>query len=281
MVNVGDRLGFFKKHGLDLKIIDFHGGSKMIQAMVAGQLDIGDGAGTEMAFILRGVPMMTVCENTSTMNFLSVGVPYDSKLTSLDELKGKRMGVSSSGSLTDFLAKELARSKGWPQDSLHRASIGSGTANVMGAFKAHVVDADIGGTSTFLAMEERKIGKVLAPVSSYMGALASGTLFASNKLIETNPDALRAFLAAWVDTLQFIRDRKNKEAVVEAEMAVTRFSHSVQSKEYEIVHSMYTADCRFDRESLDRLKHSFVTLKLLKTEPDMSKLYTEEYLPKM
>ena len=165
------------------------------------------------------------------------------------------------------------------QDAIHRASIGSGTSNVMGAFKAHVVDADIGGTSTFLAMEERKIGKVLAPVSSYMGALASGTLFASNKLIETNPDALRAFLAAWVDTLQFIRDRKNKEAVVEAEMAVTRFSHSVQSKEYEIVHSMYTADCRFDRESLDKLKHSFVTLKLLKTEPDMSKLYTEKFLP--
>src|SRR6516225_2387873 len=33
-VNVGDKLGIFKKHGLDLTIVDFTGGSKMTQAMV-------------------------------------------------------------------------------------------------------------------------------------------------------------------------------------------------------------------------------------------------------
>src|ERR1700733_6049629 len=47
-VDVGDKLGIFKKHGLDLKIVDFGGGSKMVQALTAGALDIGDGAGTEM-----------------------------------------------------------------------------------------------------------------------------------------------------------------------------------------------------------------------------------------
>jgi ABC-type nitrate/sulfonate/bicarbonate transport system substrate-binding protein len=40
-VNVGDKLGIFKKHGLDLTIVDFTGGSKMTQAMVAGSIDIG------------------------------------------------------------------------------------------------------------------------------------------------------------------------------------------------------------------------------------------------
>src|SRR5262249_15025053 len=50
-VNVGDKLGIFKKHGLDLTIVDFTGGSKMTQAMVAGSIDIGVGAGTEMAFV--------------------------------------------------------------------------------------------------------------------------------------------------------------------------------------------------------------------------------------
>ncbi|MGH7247541.1 MAG: hypothetical protein ACREH9_05495, partial [Pseudomonadota bacterium] len=53
-VNVGDQLGIFKKHGLDLKIIDFTGGSKMATAMAAGSLDIGDGAGTEMALVAKG-----------------------------------------------------------------------------------------------------------------------------------------------------------------------------------------------------------------------------------
>ena len=32
-VDVGDKMGFFKKHGIDVKIIDFTGGGKMTQAM--------------------------------------------------------------------------------------------------------------------------------------------------------------------------------------------------------------------------------------------------------
>ena len=35
-VNVGFKLGIFKKHGLDLKIVDLSGGAKMAQALAAG-----------------------------------------------------------------------------------------------------------------------------------------------------------------------------------------------------------------------------------------------------
>ena len=74
-VNVGDKLGIFKKHGLDLKIVDFGGGSKMVQGLTAGAIDIGDGAGTEMAFVAKGAPMLAVCESTGPAPFLGVGVP--------------------------------------------------------------------------------------------------------------------------------------------------------------------------------------------------------------
>ena len=76
-VNVGDTLGIFKKHGLDLKIVDFTGGSKMAQAMAAGALDIGDGAGTEMALVAKGAPMIGVCESTGPLPFLGIGVPIE------------------------------------------------------------------------------------------------------------------------------------------------------------------------------------------------------------
>src|SRR5215468_12563785 len=71
-VNVGDKLGIFKKHGLDLTIIDFTGGSKMTQAMAAGSIDIGVGAGTEMALVAKGVPMIAICESAGTTPFLSI-----------------------------------------------------------------------------------------------------------------------------------------------------------------------------------------------------------------
>lgn len=41
--NVGDKLGIFKKHGLDLTIVDFIGGSKLMPQL-AGRLAAGWGA---------------------------------------------------------------------------------------------------------------------------------------------------------------------------------------------------------------------------------------------
>jgi NitT/TauT family transport system substrate-binding protein len=276
-VNVGDQLGIFKKHGLDLKIVDFTGGGKMMQAMSAGSLDIADGAGTEMAFTAKGVPMLAVCENATSLPWFSIGVPWDSPIRTKEELKGKKVGVSTAGSLTEWLAEELARKEGWGPDAIETVAIGSDPGASAAAFKQHLIDAYIGGTTTFLAMAERKIGRVLVPVSDYEGNIASGTLFASNHLIETNPEALRAFLDAWLDTTGFMRT--HKEETVKIESAVTGFSDGVTAEEYDIAIGMFTKDCRFDPDSLVTLKRSFVELKLLPTEPDMTRLYTEKFLP--
>jgi NitT/TauT family transport system substrate-binding protein len=277
-VNVGYQLGIFKKHGLDLKISDFTGGSKMAQAMTAGGLDIGDGAGTEMALVAKGVPMIAVCETAGPLPFLGVGVPYDSPIHTLAGLKGKKMGISSSGSLTDWLAKELNRTQGWEADGVTPVAIGNGASGVIAAFRAHLVDADIGVTSLFLSMEEKKTGRLLAPVSSYEGNAAAGALYASTHLIATDPAAVRAFVAAWIETIDYIRSHKAE--TVKIESGVTGFPESVMSREYDLTVGMFTKGCRFDAESLATLKRSFHDLKLLPTAPDMSKLYTEAFLPK-
>ncbi len=43
---------------------------------------------------------------------------------------------------------------------------------------------------------------------------------------------------------------------------------------------MFSRDCKFDAEPLATLERSFISLKLLKDTPDMSKLYTEAFIPK-
>ncbi len=277
-VNMGDQLGLFKKHGLDLKIVDFSGGGKMIQAMTAGSIDIGIGAGTQMSFIAKGVPMLAICENTTTLPFFAFGVPWDSPIKSRAELKGKKVGVSTVGSLNDWLAQELERKEGWGPGGVTHVMIGSDPAAITAAFRSHQIDAYIGGTASFLTMTENKIGRLLFPVSEYEGNVGSGTLFASTDLIKTNPDAIRAFLAGWIETARFIRTHKAE--VVKMESVITGFSESVMAKDYDIVKDMYSTDCKFDPESLAVLKRSFVELQLLDTVPDMATLYTEAYLPK-
>jgi NitT/TauT family transport system substrate-binding protein len=277
-VNVGDQLGIFKKHGLNLTITDFGGGGKMAQAMAAGAIDIGDGAGSEMAFIAKGDPMLAICESTTTAPFLGIGVPWDSPVRSLADLKGKTIGVSSPGSFSDWSGHELARKQGWGDDGVKTVGIGGGPGPALSALRAHLVDAVIGNTSQFLAFEETKNGRLLAPVSSFEGNVASGALFASNRLIASNPDAIRSFVAAWIETVDYMRTHKAETVTIES--AITHFDESVMSREYDLVTGMYTKDCRFDAESLATLKRSFGEMKLIEGEPDMTKLYTEAYLPK-
>jgi ABC-type nitrate/sulfonate/bicarbonate transport system substrate-binding protein len=277
-VDVGNTLGIFKKHGLDLKIVDFTGGSKMATAVAAGSIDIGDGAGTEMALVAKGVPMTAICETAGPIPFIGIGVPYDSPIHTIDQLKGKKIAFSSAGSLTEWLSKELERTQGWGPNGVTGVSIGNGAGNIISSFRAHLVDADIGVTSLFLAMEEKKTGRLLFPVSKYEGNLASGTLYASNDLIKKNPNAVREFVAGWVDTVNYIRTHKAE--AVKIESTVAGFPESVMSKDYDLTIGMFTKACEFDPESLATLKRSFADLKLLPTTPDMSKLYTNAFLPK-
>ncbi len=277
-VNVGADQGLFEKRGLDVKIIDFTGGSKMAQAMAAGSIDIGDGAGTEMALEAKGVPMLAVCESSDTFPFFSIGVPWDSPIAKLDQLKGSKIGVSSPGSLSDWLAHELSRKEGWGVDGVISVAVGGGTDSAVASLRQHLVDAYLGGTSLFLDLQEEKQGRLLAPVTDWEGAAASGMIFASNRLIASNPDAVRAFVAGWIETVDYIR--AHKDQAVKIESAVTGFPESVMAKDYDLTIGMFTKACQFDTESLATLKRSFADLKLLPSAPDMSKLYTEEFLPK-
>ena len=80
--------------------------------MAADSIDIGDGAGTEMALVAKGVPMMAICETAGPIPFIGIGVPWDSPIHTIGQLKGTKIGISSAGSLTDWLTKELARKEG-------------------------------------------------------------------------------------------------------------------------------------------------------------------------
>src|SRR6185436_5877924 len=116
------------------------------------------------------------------------------------------------------------------------------------------------------------------PVSSYEGNAASGIIEVSNRLIAADPGAVRAFIAAWLETIDYVRTHKAE--TVKLESAIGNFDEQIMAHEYDLTIDMFTKDCRFDAESLATLKRSFVALKLLDNEPDMSKLYTEEFLPK-
>jgi NitT/TauT family transport system substrate-binding protein len=276
VVDVGNELGFFKKHGLDLKILNFRGTAPLVQAMTAGSLDIALADGTMMAFIVKGAPMTAVCQSTTALPMMSIGVPYDSPVRSLAELKGKKIGISGAG-LTDWVVQELERTQGWEPGGITRVKVGAGPAQSAAAFRTHQIDASVEGTTSFLIEEKEKVARILALVSSFTN-IDIGGVYASSHLIQSDPDAVRAFIAAWIETDQFIMT--HKEGTIELWTKITGFPQEIMAQEYDLVKAMWNKDCRFNQDSIASLRHSFVELKILDSEPDMSKLYTEAYLPK-
>jgi NitT/TauT family transport system substrate-binding protein len=275
---VGVELGIFKKHGLDIKLADLGGDSRVIQGMTAGSIDIGVGGGSGMALIVKGAPMIAVCEDSATQPYFAIAVSGDSPLHKLTDLKGKKIGITRENSTTDWLARQLPRSQGWPADAITLVALGGDPVSGIAALRNHLVDADIGGTMDFAEMEDKKVVRILAPVSDYVGKVASGILYASNHVVATNPDAVRAYVAGWLETTQYMATHKAETVKVEA--AITHFDPVMIAKEYDIDKGMFSEDCAFDAESLEVLRQSFVELKILPTAPDMAKLYTTEFLPK-
>jgi ABC-type nitrate/sulfonate/bicarbonate transport system substrate-binding protein len=277
-VDVGVKTGIFARHGLDITVQNFSGGGKMHQATAAGAIDIGVGAGPELALVAKGSPEIAIANVVGPPTFLGVAVPADSQAKTLADLKGKKIAVSSNGSFTFWLAQQLAKKQGWGEKDITIVANGSEPATVVAAFRTHQVDADIIPTSLTFQMEEKHEGRLLAPVSSYMGNTSAGTIFATTKLVQSNPDAIKRFLAGWFETVDFMR--KNKAETVKIGTGMTGFSESVQAKEYDLTIGMYSRDGKFDADTLKNLQASFTDLKLVDSPPDMSKLYTEAYLPK-
>jgi NitT/TauT family transport system substrate-binding protein len=276
-VNVAERLGIFKKHGLDVKLWDFTGGSKLVQGMSAGSIDIGVAAGPLMALVAKGAPILAVCDDAPPIRFIGIAVPWNSPIRSVAALEGKTIGISSAGSLTDWLAQELARQRGWGPGGVKEVAIGNTISSIVAAFRTHAVDADIPVTSDIFEMAEKHEARLLIPVSDYVGNVAAGAIFATTRMIAANPDGIRRFLAAWLETIAYMR--AHKAETVKIESAVTGFSPDVMAQDYATTIGMFSTDCKFDAQSLANLKRSFVDLKLVGPSLDMSKLYTEAFVP--
>ena len=85
-------------------------------------------------------------------------------------------------------------------------------------------------------------------------------------------------MAAWLETIAFAK--ANKDKTVSIIQQVLGFHPDVLNNTYDRVINTYSTDGKFNPRALAVLARSYVELKLLDREPDMTKLYTEEFLPK-
>jgi ABC-type nitrate/sulfonate/bicarbonate transport system substrate-binding protein len=276
-VHVGVEMGIFKRNGLDIEISNFGGDAKLLQALAADAIDIALGGGPTIAFVQKGTPMLGIAALADAPGTIMMVVLKDGPVKTEDDLKGRTVSVSTAGSLTYWLAKELSRQKGWGNDGIKIAPLGTPTAQIA-ALKTGQIDGVVTETSSILKLEEDGVGRILVRFRDRIRDFHVHAAFASRKAIDGNPQAIRAFLAGWFESVRWMKDHKDQTVEIAARMADV--SKTVAAKNYDEIMPVFSFDGRFKPKALEVLAGSFVDMGLLPDKPDMSKLYTEQFLPK-
>jgi ABC-type nitrate/sulfonate/bicarbonate transport system substrate-binding protein len=275
--DVGLAAGIFRRHGIDLEIANFGGDARLVQAMSADAIDIAFGGGPTIAFEVKGAPMLAIAALADRPRTIMLVVAKDGPVKTEDDLKGRAVSVSTTGSLTYWLAQELLRSHGWGPDGFKIVPLGTTTAQAA-ALKTRQVDGVVTETSTVLRLVEEGTGRILVRFGDRIPDFHVHVVFAGKRLIDRNPEALRSFVRALLESVQYMRD--HKEQTVDIAMRVAEVSKPVATANYEELMPIFNPTGRFDSKALDVLARSFVEMGSLAERPDMSTLYTEAFLPK-
>jgi NitT/TauT family transport system substrate-binding protein len=277
MLDVGQEVGIFKKHGIELELAAFGGGGKQMQALASGAIDVGLGSGASMVIVAKGAPIKTVAEWAGPPLSMALITTPDSAVKTPADLKGKRIAVTSATSLTAWLAQQVAIRQGWSKDAIKIVPMG-GTNSGFAGMIAGNADALVASVEFALPLEVAGRARIVQNFGNIIKDFTLHVVFASDKFVKERPDVLRRFLAAWFETIAWAE--KNKSKTVEITSKVLHISPDLVSKIYDAQMPMLYTDGHFRPKNVAVMKASFVERGQLKTEPSDKDLFTEEFLPK-
>jgi ABC-type nitrate/sulfonate/bicarbonate transport system substrate-binding protein len=274
-LDVGIAKGFFKAHGVEVEAVNFAGSAKLQQGLAADAIDIGLGSGPELVFVAKGNSDLGICAFAGPMGLILIVRP-DAGIDKVADLKGKKISVSTGGGLTDWAVRETSRQQGWGADGILVTPLGTDEAQVA-ALKTKEIDGMAIDVAGAYRLQGEGSAKILLHFSTIAPDFINHITYATNKMIAEHPDQLRAFLAGWFDTIAWMR--KNKEETVRIAAPVMHQPLDIASRAYDEIMPSFSDTGKFDAKGLAVLARSFVQMGQLPAEPDMTKLYTEKFLP--
>jgi NitT/TauT family transport system substrate-binding protein len=276
-LEIGEQAGIWKRNGLTLKVVSFNGDAQLQQALTAGTVQIGLGSGPALAFVSKGVPVKAIGAFGGRPYNLCLVIAANSGIKSIEGMKGRKVGVTSLGSLTHWLVLETSRQFGWKNgDALVAVPLGSTRAQIA-AMSRGQISGHLTTTEQGFAAEHDGSGYIAMNFGDMLKNFITHVFFARNDLIAGNPDAVRRFLLGWQQTIGYMKTHKDVSVQIAA--ATLNVSPEIVAKAFPSVMATLSTDLTFDKRALAVLSRSFVELDILPKEPDMSQLYTNQFIP--
>jgi ABC-type nitrate/sulfonate/bicarbonate transport system substrate-binding protein len=275
-IDTGTKAGTWQKYDIEVERVALAGDAVMQQAMTSGSVDFGFGSGPGMGYHSKGVPAIAVAAVAGPPYSFMVTVRPESPIKTVDDLKGKRIGVTTAGSMTQWLVRELSRQKGWGPSGINDMPMGAPSAQ-LAAMKAGDLDGTVTTVETTAEYETQKVARGVLQLGDLVKDFHTHVVFARTALIDKNPDLVARFLKGWFATVAYMKS--HKDFAIKESAAAMKYSESSIAKAMDAQFHMLSDDGSWNPKAIDKISSSLVELGILEKEPPRNTLYTDKFVP--
>jgi len=212
-VYLAEKKGYFREEGLDVALVPFVSGAKMVASLGSGELDVGAGA-TSVGFynaVARGLVLKIVADKGTIAlhySYKAIMVRNDlaSAFHSLADLRGKKVGIIAVGAADESVIHQALLRGGLEDKDIDRVYLSF--AQQVVAFSNKAIDAALGAEPDITQMLRAKEAVRFAPVESFYPGEQTSVLLYGDALVHDHTMGvkfMRAYLRGvrdYVSTLQ-------------------------------------------------------------------------------
>jgi ABC-type nitrate/sulfonate/bicarbonate transport system substrate-binding protein len=273
---IGTDAKIWQQDNIELAVSAFRGDAQMQQALTAGALDVAVGSGPGMGFRAKGVPAIAVAAMYGPPANLALTVLASSSIKTVADLKGKRIGVTTLGSLTDWLTRKLSQQQGWGPEGIQVMPLGAVPAR-LAAMERGELDGMVIESATGFELEEQGKGRNILLFGDIEKHFYTHVIMATDEMIEKRPELLRRFLHGWFKTVAFMK--ANKDFAVKSGAKVVQVRESIVSKVFDTQIGNFSTDGAWDPVAIDVIRNSLKDLGILDFIPDAKTIYNDKFVP--
>jgi NitT/TauT family transport system substrate-binding protein len=210
--------GAFEKYGIQADIIFISSGPVVVQALIGGDLQAGSGASNAVInAILNGAAITGVA---ATANRPYHRLFVQSEINRLEDLKGKTLGVTRFGSITDNLTRILLRKAGL-EGAVNVRQLG-GTLEVSAAFQNRLI---AGAVTSDLRVTPPSMAKILMRLIDLGIPYSMNMIAVSRDYLRRNPETVEAIVKSYAEGIAFMNRQKERALKI-----VAKYSHLTDPK---------------------------------------------------
>jgi len=198
---IAKEAGFFKKQGLDVKLVFIASGPTGTTSLLAGKTDVGTISGfAPIRAIVGGSKDLVIIGQSKTR--MTGNIVGKKEIANVQDLKGKRLGIDRIGSNPDMFAQaSLSRFQIDPLKDLQYVQLGN-IGQGIPALKAGSIDALVAGAPHDLFA--LRLGfKVILDITALKIPFAVTVLASARNTVERKQQELTKFMRAYAEAMHY------------------------------------------------------------------------------